>query len=411
MIATNLRASFAQLPHLGGLPTRANTSVTLQHIPGQTLRGALASAYLRTHGRAAVNTPEFVRLFEGGVRFGPLLPASRRPSPLSLREHKYSRTPGCDEDVDLALDPEAKHLEVCKTCGSPLELGKGILKKSIESVATRRHTAVDEAGQAAKGQLFGREVLLDERFEGPLIGEPELLDQLKKLDEAWIGGRTTTHGRARLSWDADGEGVGTPLVIDGILVLRLVSDAIFVDTEGFPTRLPDLNQIAGVLQLKPDQLTLQRSWTRWNQVGGHHAASSLPKHMESTATAGSTYRIDLGGSTPSPEALQRLHLHGVGIRRHEGFGHLDLVRPPLNLETVRRLMDLQHNATAFDILQTFGGVDPVRAARARQALTRLVIPEIRQNPAYYSPLLVASIEYILGLSEVDLRRAAKEWTP
>lgn len=68
-----------------------------------------------------------------------------------------------------------------------------------------------------------------------------------------------------------------------------------------------------------------KSWARWEQAGGWHAASGLPKPQELTVTAGSPFLIH-PERTVDDSALQRLGARGLGLRRHEGFG--DLAPPP-----------------------------------------------------------------------------------
>ncbi|MGH3285786.1 MAG: hypothetical protein ACRDPD_14050, partial [Streptosporangiaceae bacterium] len=67
-------------------------------------------------------------------------------------------------------------------------------------------------------------------------------------------------------------------------------------------------------------------WTRWEQTGGWHVASGLPKQQELTVAAGSAYIISTERPVADP-ALARFAERGLGLRRHEGFG--DLAPPPV----------------------------------------------------------------------------------
>jgi CRISPR-associated protein Csx10 len=76
-----------------------------------------------------------------------------------------------------------------------------------------------------------------------------------------------------------------------------------------------------------DDAAVDRAWTRPVTVTGWHAASGLPKPEELCAVTGSTYRL----SGP-PERLRRLadrlQRDGIGLRRTEGFGDIDVVTGP-----------------------------------------------------------------------------------
>jgi hypothetical protein len=62
-----------------------------------------------------------------------------------------------------------------------------------------------------------------------------------------------------------------------MLVLRLRSPGIFTDPQGRPSRDPDPSELTEVLGT-PARVV--RRWTRWQQAGGWHIASGLPKPSE-----------------------------------------------------------------------------------------------------------------------------------
>jgi CRISPR-associated protein Csx10 len=107
---------------------------------------------------------------------------------------------------------------------------------------------------------------------------------------------------------------------DRTLVIRLTSPAIFVDPAGRPCAAPDP-------RLDLDGATVARSWARTEIWTGWHAASRLPKPEELCAVAGSTYRL-----TGPPGVLSglaaRLPAAGIGLRRAEGFGGVQIVTAP-----------------------------------------------------------------------------------
>ncbi len=133
---------------------------TMEHVPGSVVRGAFAAAWLARHGVSAPGTPEraeFLRLFEGEVRFGPLLRPGTEFLPLSVVTHKYPAEETCAEvEHDRALIPEAPLR--CPDCGSPLDQVKA-LQGDRPPVRRRTSVSIGESGVARRGVLFTRETL------------------------------------------------------------------------------------------------------------------------------------------------------------------------------------------------------------------------------------------------------------
>jgi len=300
---------------------------TLEHVPGTVVRGAFAASWLARNGVSAPGTPgraEFLRLFEGGVRFGPLLRPGTEFLPLSVVTHKYQEQDSCAEvEYDRAVTGEAPLR--CPDCGSPLDQVKA-LRGDRPQVQRRTSVSIGESGVARRGVLFTRETLeAGQEFRGTLVAEdPPLLAVLAGLGPIRVGGRRTTHGLAEVGIrDQAGEPLPTAQRRDdGMLVIRLRSPGIFTDPQGRPSRDPDPSELTEVLGT-PAQVV--HRWTRWQQVGGWHVASGLPKPAELAVVAGSTYVISTERAV-SDAILTDLSHRGLGLRRHEGFG--DLASPP-----------------------------------------------------------------------------------
>ena len=310
---------------------------TMEHVPGTVVRGAFAGAWLARNGVSAPGTPgraEFLRLFEGGVRFGPLLRPGTEFISLAVVTHKYQAEERCAEiEFDRAVTGEVPVR--CPDCGSPLEQVKA-LHGDRPSVRRRTSVSISDSGVAVSGVLFTRETLAaGQDFRGTLTAsDPALLSILAGLGPVRVGGRRTTHGLAGV-----GIGAGPPPPTaqrreDGMLVLRLRSPGIFTDPQGRPSRDPDPSELTEVLGT-PAHVT--RRWTRWQQVGGWHVASGLPKPSELAVAAGSTYLISAERALANA-VLAELGRRGIGLRRHEGFGDL---APPPALKPGRRARDTE----------------------------------------------------------------------
>ncbi len=300
---------------------------TQDHLPGTVVRGAFAAAWIARNGEPAPGASgraEFMRLFEGDVRYGALLPRGLEMIPLSVVSHKYEVGELCGEaEYDRAACDSVPAW--CPDCGSPFEQARG-LRGSGPAVKTRRRTSVVIApsGVASRGQIVSRDTLAaGQAFSGTVVAaDPALLGLLADLGQVRVGGRRTTHGAADVRIAGGQDPPTAERGQDGRLIIRLRSPGIFTDDHGRPARDPNAAELAEVLGC---QVRVERRWARWQTVGGWHLASGLPKPAEVAVAAGSTYLIEPSAPV-SGDALAELGRRGLGLRLREGFG--DLAPPP-----------------------------------------------------------------------------------
>jgi len=315
---------------LGTGVRKAGVQQTLSYLPGTVLRGALAARWIAEHDVPTVTNPrrdEFVRLFEGDVVFGPLLPPDAVPMPRSCWVHKYESEPGCPLWIDEATGASTPADRSCPHCDAPVQRASGELTTIRDgrlAGATRTvedtHVAIDEQDRAKDGQLFTRRRLgRGQSFHGYLTGPAGDVDLAVGLDEVlWLGGRRSTSGRARLHHDPDGAPRTLEMIDSQTLVLRLASPGIFVNELGQPQPAPSGGELSDALGVPA---TVVRRWTRWTTISGWHVASGLPKPSEAAVSPGGTYWVRCA-DTPAPEALRGLAARGLGLRRIEGYGAL-----------------------------------------------------------------------------------------
>jgi CRISPR-associated protein Csx10 len=354
---SELTLTLRQPAQLGDKPRDDFVLATRDYLPGTAVRGAFAAAWITRNGPPTPGTPlraRFLRLFEGGVRFGSLLPPGAEPGSLAVIAHKYQ--PDLDKCGDVDFDRatgDDPPLE-CPDCGSPLEQQKGLID-GRPRMNRRTSVAISESGVALRGKLFTRETLdPGQDFTGTLVADdPADLEILQDLGPVRVGGRRTTHGLADVRI-----GNGTPplpqRLNDTTVVLRLRSPGIFTDCHGRPCREPSRAELTEVLSVPAR--AVQR-WTRWQEVGGWHIASGLPKPVELAVCAGSTFVIQTEQAV-TDTALQDLAQRGIGLRRHEGFG--DLAPPPVLREGRNaRQARQRRRQTLMDAVAPLTGV-PVR---------------------------------------------------
>jgi CRISPR-associated protein Csx10 len=301
---------------------------TLPYVPGSTLRGALAGAWIREQGIPRSGNParaEFISLFENAIRYGPLFQEGTAVTPLSAAWCKYPATAACARwSADAAVEGEAV---TCPHCGKGTETGKG----EVTGVRVRRHTRtrLDEQGRAEDGNLYARhELQAGLTYRGQIAGWHPWLAQPREI---WLGGRTSTTGLAEVrvasdSSDQPAAAIPASPRSDGALVVRFTSPAVIVDDAGRP-ELDPAGELLRVLGIGREALQASWCWTRPARVGGWHAASGLPKPAELAMAMGSVAVLQLR-EQPGDEQLQCLRSAGIGLRRSEGFGMVELNPPP-----------------------------------------------------------------------------------
>lgn len=313
---------------IGGPAEVGFDKITLPYVPGSAVRGALATAWIREHGIPSTDNPrreKFIGLFERDIRYGPLFQDGTTVVPLSATWCKYPATPVCEAwSIDAAVDGDAA---TCPHCGNGTETGKG----EVTGVRVRRvlRTELDDDGRAMDGHLYARHELESGlTYRGHLAGTHPWLEQTREI---WLGGRTSTRGLATVEVAPDPGGSTPPVVAaspraDGALLIRLTSPAIIVDDAGRPS-LDPVPEILRILRMPGSAIDSRQCWTRPTRVGGWHAASGLPKPVELAMELGSVAVISFR-EPPAPDGLQRLASEGIGLRRIEGFGTIQVNPQP-----------------------------------------------------------------------------------
>lgn len=389
---------------IGGPAEVGFDKVTLPYVPGSTLRGALAAVWINENGLPRAGNPrreEFIGLFERGVRYGPLFQDGSSVVPLSAVRCKYPATPGCEEwSADAAIDGDAF---VCPRCGNGTEPGKG----EVTGVQVRRilRTKLDDDGRAMEGYLYARhELQAGLTYRGHLVG---IHPWLQETREIWLGGRTSTRGLASFQLGPEPGGpAGTPVQPssrpDGALVIRFTSPAIIVDDAGRPS-LDPVGEILRVLDIPGSRVERARCWTRPVRVGGWHAASGLPKPTELAMALGSVVVLHLR-QQPGEAQLRRLAAEGIGLRRIEGFGSVE-VNPSAWRQAPPPPAEPAVIPTAPSVLsglREHGLLDDETVVRWLLDRCRLVLVERERDPRFsFTPLLRERVAVFFDDAQAD----------
>ena len=408
---TALTFTLRQSAHVGDDARGASVLGTLDHVPGAVVRGALAAAWITRNGEPrhlpGTQRAEFVALFEGGVRYGPLF-AGTPPVPLSVLRHKYPARDDCDD---------AEHDEVrgevgprCPQCGSPWQQATRP-EAPRESITRRTSVAITASGVAARGQIVTRDFLRPGlSFAGNLVADdPALLDTLRGLGPVRVGGRRTTHGLADVGIGPSSDPPLPERLPGNRIVLRLSSPAVFVDDDGLPSPEPNVADLQDVLGVR---VAVRQRWSRWATVAGWHIASGLPKPTEIAVAAGSTYLLETAAEV-TDDALRILTRRGVGLRRHEGFGDLG---GPYRLQAGRKA----RHREAERLRDLVNQVAALRGIRTKQSLWPMVLDQLDAHAAgdpgatgflkkmAADPLYRTALTRFLSFPPADARAVAQE---
>ena len=313
-------------------------------VPGWVLRGALASRWIREHGRPVAGSArrnEFLDLFEGSLRYGPMVVAGSSIEPLSVAGCKYPKGEECSVSfIDLAFADATS----CPKCGGPLEPLKGAVRGV--KVAARARVSLDASERAHDGSLFTREEIpAGVTVKGMVDGDHPWLAGLAN-EPVWFGGRRSTAGRVDVT--AASAVVEQPkLAAGGMLVVRCTSPLISVDGFARPLLEPAVRELAQALGVDESAIRMRQRFVRPVTVGGWHLASALPKPREIAAAAGSTFVYEVDGVSES--GLRRLAGVGLGLRQREGFGWIEVNpvewSPPTTVSSAKpQRTDLPSNA-------------------------------------------------------------------
>lgn len=308
-----------------GQGSRGSFINTPTHIPAPALTGALATAFAAQAG-LEWDSPEFLSAFGPGTRVSPAYVEGGLPVPTSFVQHKYmGECPWVfDEAGTIENRPHVKGK--CPECGTPIgrpgTTPDGVID-ARGAEAERRwrgEVAMKMSGVAVESTLRAREHLgLGQKLHAYVAGwgDRELPSELR------VGGARGTQGRVSLSFGEHSEASARDLLPsvrkmgEGYaLVFAAMSPAVLVDRMGRAT--PELD-LRAMEELIDQEVTSQRSWVRWAQVGGWDAASGLPKPIDWVAETGSTWMLAVR-KEPVAGALAALTEHGIGLRRGEGFG-------------------------------------------------------------------------------------------
>jgi CRISPR-associated protein Csx10 len=179
-----------------------------------------------------------------------------------------------------------------------------------------------------------------------------------------------------------------------------------VDDVGRPT-LDPVPEIVRVLGLPASAVRGKHCWTRPVRVGGWHAASGLPKPAELAIELGSVVVLHCS-EQPSTERLRHLAREGIGLRRIEGFGSVEVNPPPWRLVQVPPdgRAAAEEGPSALAGLRDHGLLDDETVMRWLVDRSRLVLVELERDRSFsVEPLFQERVPMFFDDDQADAVRA------
>ncbi|MDQ1248257.1 MAG: hypothetical protein QG597_2629, partial [Actinomycetota bacterium] len=300
-------------------------------IPGSVLRGALAAAWIAARqGRG----DGFTDLFEGSLRYSPALPDGSLVEPASRRWEKYPAQEGTPTGWFDVATGRCRHGDGCDGCAASAAHWhpehNGLRTGDDGQMQVVTSTAIDPVSGAGRhGHLFShavleRDLVLRGSVRGPAHAVAALRDFLAEGGQVVLGGRGSVLGQSVVRLDGLARPCPEHRIVPGTVRILFPGPTLLVDDTGAPST--DLvGAVATALGIGRARVA---AWSRpsvqpW---GGWHTASGTRKPTD-LALEGGAVAVIADVTDQETDACERLAATGLGLRRAEGFGWIEILGP------------------------------------------------------------------------------------
>lgn len=362
MIPLTLTATLRSPAHLVAKSTAGNFLASLGYLPGRSLLGAAAWAWIDAGGDPAA--PEFTHRFvSGAVSWGDLHPVPVNAEtmapvdgeplivPRTVKVCKFAGLSHGFVDVLITNPPP----EACPLCGVDLDRLEGVLVAGPDGQWSspqlhrrhRAHVSISfDTGTARSGALYSRDVLEEGQvFRGQIHCSDEptaqaILDELPRLRLAVGGARSRGFGQIEIQVERatrptldllrqQSERVARSPVDVWYFTLTAMSPWCLRETDGGYARSLSPRRLARALGVGEGDASIVRGDARSESRSGWDGAAGLPTELRHAIVAGSTFLCVVRGvDGPTLRArLQRLSESGIGEHRAEGLGRVRVNHP------------------------------------------------------------------------------------
>lgn len=341
---------FLQIENIGQLLVTNKISknqFTETFIPGSAILGLLANAYIKNIGLKCPphKDKEFQDIFlNGNVYFFNANPVKENFTDISPTPASITREKDKDHYFDLAYDKDYQKVLEEEIADRRIKdefsriSGSNFTPFSVDTVIECHHSRPDDKGighaREGEGAFFQYLVLKPgQKFQAEIIGPFGLIKKISSLLENkqtfYLGkSKTAQYGKLRIvvkeitevktqhcNWNP-GERI----------IITLISDMVLRSDNGFITPDPKImvNEMAALLQIKPTQLNIEKTFIKSTCKSGFLGVWKLPKIQQKALGAGSV--VIVMNKSDLRLNLEPLYHYSFGLGTAEGCGKVDINR-------------------------------------------------------------------------------------
>lgn len=344
-----------------------NTVMTRDIVPGSHLWGVAAWQYLRQPDNTSKDDAFRYLFLDGNLRFLSAYPEAHDPHGLDERTQRLIPVPHSirkfkdgDDLVDLLEIGEVQE-PLQRLERRYARIGETVETQTVVRTELNYHHA--RAGDRRVGRALGAEIKdggsffvyeaiqAGQSFQGAVLGSETDLRFLQTLlnDTTLIRigrSRSAQYGEAKLEWVDDAPqaltavssewcgfvdgGLALPPLLDNRLIITALSPLLAVNDRGHPEACFPKQELIQALGLESSAtaLTLVRSYSRTELIGGYQAHLRLPRQQWPAIATGSVFEFKFKSRECdiSRENLLALEQSGLGLRKGEGYGRIAVNR-------------------------------------------------------------------------------------
>ncbi len=330
-----------------------NMVASADYISGSAVYGCLANKYIRKHslGNIAHEDEIFYRWFLMGDLYfsnGYIVSIEKHgnisrnyPLPLSVRREKEDVTKIHDL-LFIDVDKQTRGIP-----GFGRMQGNSLYQQSVKKSLNFHHQRDSETG--AVKEIFNYESIdAGQTFEGSIYGSEEDLNKFISIfgseDTIHLGrSRNAQYGMARLKIVSEKpEEIQNAALESGEVSLTLLSNAVIYNENGFST-----TDILMLQKALGDGIAIKKAFIKTGDTEGFVSIWRLRRPSERCFMAGSCFLLEV--NKDAVNRLKKLQKEGIGERRTEGFGRVEIGMQKQNELTLRKEDDIKLQKPSYQM--------------------------------------------------------------
>jgi len=304
-----------------------NVVNTLNYIPGSTILGALADAFIKKNNikENAEQNSDFFKIFLSNDyifsnAYFDLFGDFSTPIPLNFQKDKRANENKL-HNIFVNIPQESK-LKPVETYFGVLN-GQNILWSDVKTKYNFHHSRDRLLGHSKDGSIFNYESIAEfQNFIGYITGKDEakFMEFLKDIKELRLGlSKNSQYGNVKISFQSKSPSVFFPQSPETGLVL--ISDLILRNEKGY--FITNIEEFEKELRnyFKDDNLKIKKSFVRYGKRKSYKKIYHAKEPEVTYLKKGSSFLLDFS-SIPSRELVEKAFNYGLGEKINEGYGKL-----------------------------------------------------------------------------------------